>query len=458
MAEDLRKSGSNYDVLVIGGGIAGLATARALAESGQQILLLEARDRLGGRIFTRHCDGEVIEFGAEFIHGRPPELWRLIEEAGLETYEREGESFCFEDQILRACPEGREDMVSLLEGLEDWAEPDVSFAEYLDRRSVRGEKREQIVGFVEGFNAADHQLMSVAALGRQQQAEDAIEGDRTFVLRGGYGQLTDFLAEKIAAAHGEIRLGLPVRAIHWERGHVDAKTDAGTFSANRAVITLPLGVLRANLVPIMPPPEKMPGFLEKLEMGRVRRFTLVFRERFWTDRAETLSFLFDTGGMPPVWWSQHPASSAALTGWVGGPRSDLFAGLSAEEIASQALRSLGSIFSLSEERLRSLLIACETHDWQADSYSRGAYSYVVSGGLEVSEEMSHPIETTLYFAGEHTDTTGHWGTVHAALGSGLRAARQVLADSGAPLVAGVGGVAGEDGEGAVRLFGEDDAG
>src|ERR1700760_2789400 len=95
------------DVIVVGAGISGLAAARMLAEAGLQVLLLEARDRVGGRIYTvPAAQGELpIELGAEFIHGLPPELIGLVEEAGLTRFELEGESLCYIDSRLQPCPE-----------------------------------------------------------------------------------------------------------------------------------------------------------------------------------------------------------------------------------------------------------------------------------------------------------------------------------------------------------------
>ncbi len=425
----------HYDVLVIGAGMAGLTAARTLAEAGQRVLVLEAQDRIGGRILTRHLHGETVELGAEFLHGRPPELWALIDEAGLTTCERTGTQLCFDNGALTDCATSDSDdrggIFHLLDELEHLTGTDLSFAAYLDQRAVDPQARGPIIGFVEGFNAADQHLASAAALGRQQQAEGAIEGDRSFHIVGGYSQLPYFLAAKFAAAHGTLRRNTLVRSIAWQPGHVEALTDTSTVRATRAIITLPLAILQANTVPIVPAPGNILTLAGQLRMGNVCRFTLVFRERFWATRppqpaAGELSFLFATAEMPPAWWTPHPAISATLTGWVGGPRSAALIDFTPEALADKACAALARIFSLPEAEIHGLLLACETHNWQADPYSRGAYSYIATGGLDAPAKMAEPVADTLYFAGEHTDTTGNGGTVHAAVRSGLRAASQIL--------------------------------
>jgi monoamine oxidase len=421
------------DVVVIGAGMAGLTTARALAEAGLRVLVLEAQERIGGRILTQHVAGEAIELGAEFIHGRPPELWALIDEAGLETYERGGAQVCFEDGTLTNCGEGMDRVFELLEKLEHFDGPDITFAEYLDRENIPEEDRGRMIGYVEGFNAADHRVISAASLGAQQKAEDASDGDRLYRLRGGYDQLPAYLARRIIEYGGRVRTDTPVNKIRWETGRTEIATDACTFHAKRAVVTLPLGVLQGGSVIISPEPGIVLKAANRLRMGQACRFTLLFREQFWKalppqPELSEVSFLFSFSEMPPVWWTPHPESSNSITGWVGGPRSEALAGMGAEELGRHACTTLARIFRLEQDHVHGLLLGCYTHDWQHTMFSGGAYSYVAAGGLDASRQMTEPVENTLYFAGEHTDITGHWGTVHAAMRSGLRAAAQILED------------------------------
>ena len=422
----------DWYVVVIGAGMAGLVCARALLERGLRVLVVEARERVGGRIRTvRVGDGEPVELGAEFVHGRPAELLALIAEAGCEVYERDGAQVCFEDGGLSECGEEMESAFDPLEALKEFSGEDVSFAEYLDRQGVTGEDRGAAVGYVEGFNAADAAEASVRALGLQQAAEDAIEGDRVFKVRGGYDRLPEYLLGRVRELGGEVRLGVRVRAVRWERGRVEFVTDAGAFAGAKAVVTLPLGVLLGGGVAIEPEPVKVMRAAERMRMGEVCRFTMRFRERFWEGlepqpSMRELSFLFTFGELPSVWWTPHPEPSASLTGWVGGPRARGLLGKSAEELGRGGCAVLGKIFGVGEEFVRKQMTGCYAHDWSADEFARGSYSYVAAGGAEASAVMGEPVEGTLYFAGEHTDLSGHWGTVHGAMRSGLRAAEQVL--------------------------------
>jgi monoamine oxidase len=116
---------------------------------------------------------------------------------------------------------------------------------------------------------------------------------------------------------------------------------------------------------------------------------------------------------------------------VGGPKAvalaqKIQASANPTALVDESLGALSRVFGLPASHLQAKLVSLHTHDWQADPYSRGAYSYAPAGAVDASKIIAEPALNTLFFAGEHTDTTGHWGTVHGALASGLRAAAQIL--------------------------------
>src|SRR4051794_29296085 len=150
-------------ILVIGAGMAGLTAARRLAEAGRQVLVLEARDRVGGRIRTLREGDQVLELGAEFIHGHPAELWNLIHEAGLETYSLDGANYCHKDGKLKKCDE-QSDIFKFLNQLERWKGPDLAFADYPPLQKLPPQKRENIISYVQSFNAADYRQIGIHSL------------------------------------------------------------------------------------------------------------------------------------------------------------------------------------------------------------------------------------------------------------------------------------------------------
>ena len=403
--------------------MAGLAAARVAAEAGLQVVVLEAQERIGGRICTLRDGDAVIELGAEFVHGRPPELWDLIAEAGLETYERTGDFLSRGEDGFKPMDDWDDD--DPLEALKEFRGPDCSFAEYLAGLRMDEETRRQEIGFVEGFNAADAREVSALALGRQQKAEDAIDGERSWRVRDGYGRLPDFLRERVEAASGSVVTGAAVATVRWHTSGAEITCrDGRSWQAAKVIVTVPLGVLQAGALRFEPGVPAISEAAAQMQMGHVCRFTLVFNRRLWP---EGMSFLMTLERLPSVWWTARPEESHSLTGWVGGPRALKLLGLSREELERRAITEVAAALGVGEDEIRAALNGFHTHDWDADEWTRGAYSWVAVGGVEASAKMCEPVAETLYFAGEHTDTTGHWGTVHAALRSGLRAGRQVVA-------------------------------
>ncbi|MGA7158594.1 MAG: NAD(P)/FAD-dependent oxidoreductase [Acidobacteriaceae bacterium] len=428
---------NDTEVLILGAGISGLAAARALAERGLRVTLLEAKDRIGGRVFTHTTqDGSIIELGAEFIHGRPPELWALINECNAPTTERSGATLREQWSSGLSEDDSQDDtLFKPLEELEDFAGNDIPFAAWLSTSNVPDADRNALLGYVEGFNAADATRISVKALGAQQKAEDAIEGDRMAHVQTGYATLANHLAARIKSLGGNLHLNTEALRIRWREGSVEVDTPTGLFTAAKCIVTLPLGVLQAGF-PIHPEPEAIAA-ARRLAMGHALRFTLLFRDRWWLTSnslpkptLETMSFLFTPQREIQVWWTAHPEPELqpAITAWIGGPAAKSLTGKSPTQLGREACATLASVFSLPEDLIQSQLISTHTHDWTTDPFSRGAYSYIPAGAIDAPAIMSQPQSNTLFFAGEHTDTTAHWGTVHAALRTGLRAAAQVLGE------------------------------
>jgi monoamine oxidase len=417
-------------VLIIGAGIAGLIAARELAQHGVNVTLLEARDRIGGRIRTeRDSDGAICETGAEFVHGRPPELMAEIHRAQLSCSETDRRAYHVRRGKLSAFGEQTNSTWRIFQAIENYRGPDLSFCDLLSKIDASVHAKQQALRYIEGFNAAKADRISVLALARQQRAEDAIAGDTIRHILSGYDSLPQAVLAQIDRKRLDLRLSAAIKHVSWRPGEVIAHSADERFVANAAIITIPLSCLQQKTIAFDPPLRDLQEALAKLEMGHVVRLSLHFRKPFWKERAPGLGFLFDEDAHDngfSVYWTGPDERTAVITAWTSGRRAEGLLTCSAEELTTIAIDSLAAMFALEPKELRQQLISTHYYDWARDPYSLGAYSYVLVGGTEAQSELAKPLENTLFFAGEHTTDNGFHATVHGAIATGLRAAREVL--------------------------------
>jgi monoamine oxidase len=419
------------DVVIIGGGAAGLAAAGQLTRSGLRITLLEARDRLGGRIFTRHHAGYPVELGAEFVHGRPEEIFGLAAAAAVPIVPVKGE---FRTKSRGPWAEAGHLMAEVDQLFAKLPNDnlDQSFQHYLDHSGANEEVKQQASRYVQGFHAADASLISVLSILRDHQAQEANDGDHQFRIPTGYDHLVRGLVERMERSRADLLLNSVVKEIVWQAGEAVVRTADAEFRAERAIITLPLGVLRAQSVVFSPMLKEKQHAIQFLEMGPVIRVSLCCKEKFWEQQKEMadLGFLFTDDPQFPTWWTSNPLPYPILTGWAAGPCALQLKGLGGQEIIDQAARSLARLTGFDVRSLQSQITGAYTHDWQADPFSRGGYSYAAVGGIDAAQALGAPVAETLYFAGEATDSDGRNGTVHGAIASGERVAKEILQSTG----------------------------
>jgi len=240
------------DVLIIGAGVAGLAAAREISAAGFSVKVLEARDRIGGRVFTIHDDksGTPIELGAEFVHGRPPEIFDIARAAGLRLCELNQRHLQLRDGLLTKSDEIWSELEEIMNGIRDVREPDLSFREYINRycQDQSEEAKSIATMFVQGFHAARPEVISVKSLQQGNEAADRIEGDRQFRIFGGYDGVVAWLERECLSNDVSFQLNAIVEEVRWKRNRVDVmiESEHRRYEARRAIVTLPLGVLQAS--------------------------------------------------------------------------------------------------------------------------------------------------------------------------------------------------------------------
>jgi monoamine oxidase len=436
------------DVIIVGAGVAGLAALRVLDQAGVHAQVVEARDRIGGRIFTVRDPalGHPIELGAEFIHGSAKEVMDIVVGANLVAYEIAGQRWRTRGGRLVHLEGYWQRLHQAMRRLSPRG-ADQSFADFLDQnpggRSAT-DARSLARAFVEGFHAADLQLISAKALSNGgSPSEEEPEEQRIMRISNGYDAVPFWLARDV---EHRVFTGNIVESIAWEPNSVEltvrrAGSTAETNVRARAVIvTVPLGVLlaspdHAGAIRFTPPLAVLDEARSRLAMGFVTRIVVLFDERWWTSKLsstpkeaslDSLSFLHGDSPHFPIWWTMHPAHLPVMVGWQGGPGALSLSGRAHDDIEALAITSLAKNLGLSRQRVASHVRESWMHDWQEDPYSRGAYSYPRVGGADAAKRLSRSIRGTVWLAGEAADAEGRNGTVHGAIGSGRRAARSVL--------------------------------
>ena len=386
--------------------MAGLAAARELQLRGRDAIVLEARDRIGGRVHTLRPPGWPVplEAGAEFVHGRPRVLLPLAREAREVQGSHYSGAFERQDDLWNS-------VMEKLEKLPSTRERTVAEALRTLRWRLRttSEERQLAADFLEGFNAARLDRASLKAIAQQLRASARIEGDRISRLPRGYDVVPHRLARGL-----RIELRSRVRLVRWSRSGVQVLTDDRRWEGRRAIVTLPLGVLQAGAVRFEPRlPVWKSSAIAALAMGPVVKVALLFDRPHWPD---DLAFLHAHGQPVPTFWRPLPSRAPTLVGWAASRNAEALRG---KDLVDAALRSLSAVLKKRLKPVRALAF-----DWQEDELSRGAYSWVPVQAMKAQRALADRVGP-LHFAGEGTDFEGACGTVHGAIATGIRAASEI---------------------------------
>ncbi|MBF5081351.1 NAD(P)/FAD-dependent oxidoreductase [Quadrisphaera sp. INWT6] len=408
------------DVVVVGAGAAGLTAATDLRRAGLSVVVLEARDRVGGRLHTDVVEGAVLEVGGQWVSPDQTALLATLDELGLTTYSRyrdgdavfvgaDGTRTRYTGESLPTTPETEAEVARLVELLDvlvaqvdpdrPWEHPDAelldttSFAAWLAQQTDDAEARDQVALFVAGamltkpahaFSVLQALLMAASAGSFSHLVDPDFILDRRVV--GGLQQVPLLLAERLG---DDVLLGRPVRTLRWSADGVEAVADGAVVRARRAVLALaPVLLPRITFDP--PLPRRQQQMHQHLSMGLVIKVHAVYETPFW--RADGLSgTAFGPHQLCHEAYdnSNHGDPRGTLVGFVSDALADELFALDAAERKRRVLDSLAAYYG---EQAKSPVVYYES-DWGAEEWTRGAYgaSFDLGGLHRYGADLRTPV-------------------------------------------------------------------
>ncbi|WP_339749673.1 FAD-dependent oxidoreductase [uncultured Maricaulis sp.] len=422
-----RAADADVDVIVIGAGMAGLTAARSLSDLGYEVLVLEAAERIGGRLSTDQSLGAPFELGAGWIHGPDGNpVSALVSAAGGETFVTEDDSLLVisgdgvrqKDGLI----ESREaELKALYERIDETFDADQPLKSAIQRLAPEALDDPVMTWMMSAYTEFD------AGGPLDQLSAYYFDEDQAFpgadvIVSNGYDRILPPLAADL-----DIRLGHPVTEISYERGDGATVTANGReFEADFVICTAPLGVLQAGDIDFDPPlPKAYRNAIGRIGMGNVTKLALKFEQPFWPVGTQYFGL---TGTEIGRWASilnyRTFSDQNILVGFCVGAYAPRAEAMSDADMVGDAMQALRSMFGASAPDP----VAALATRWSQNRWSRGAYSFARTGSTPADFELlAEPVAGTLLLAGEHTLFDSH-ATVHGAHLSGLAAARRIEED------------------------------
>lgn len=420
-----RPPASPLKVLVVGAGIAGLAAANTLAAQGVEVTILEARSRIGGRIWTDRSAGFPIELGAGWIHGHSKANpitalakaidapWVVSQEDSYAVFDEQGKRV--DDNTLNQYYRQYKNLIrqqysvaqegsSLLQTLLK-IQPDIL--------------QDPLMVYQLALNVEFDYAGAIEELSAEFWEDDKKFPGNDVLLPQGYDAIVNYLAQNLSILNNH-----QVNTITQTNENIVVSTNQGDFSADYAIVTVPLGVLKQGHITFLPPlsTTKTEAF-QHVEMGTVNRVVLQFEQAFWDSEVQYLGYASHNKGLFPCFFNMEPyLDQNILTGFAVGNFGKEMESFTDAQITEQAMAILRKMYGNQIPLPQSQLIT----KWGADPFAYGSYSFAKAGFVPQDREiLGRPEGQRLLFAGEHTHVE-YPATVHGAFLSGIREANRIL--------------------------------
>jgi monoamine oxidase len=411
-------------VVVIGGGISGLAAAKKLKEKGFTVIVLEAQEKVGGRMRTDRSLGFAFDEGASWIHepnGNP--ITNLASQSGAVTYLTSDDSVevfdvngtAYSDTVLANSENQFENALNAVRtaGTQTQSFQTVFNSLYPTQANKRLWKY-MLSAYLEFNTGGD-----ISKLSSKFFDDDEAFSGSDVIITNGYDNVTDFLATGL-----DVRLNTTVSSINYSNAKVTINANGNTIEADYVVVSVPLGVLKNNAIAFTPAlPTNKINAISNTNMGNVNKFLLVWDTAFWDTNLQYIGYTPETKGKFNYFLNiKKFTPSNGLMTFALGDYATVTETMPDSQIINEIMLNLKGIYGNSIPNPTNFLRT----KWGQNINSYGAYSYPTNGSTSADfDTLSNEVHNKVFFAGEHT-IREYRATVHGAYLSGIREANKII--------------------------------
>ncbi|WP_452218663.1 flavin monoamine oxidase family protein [Lacinutrix undariae] len=409
-------------IIIIGAGTSGLSAAKYFKDKGVNVIVLEAQDKIGGRLKTDRSLGIAFDEGASWIHGpKGNPITSIADKAGANTFLTSDDNLAvfdyngqeYSDSKLIKTERKYNTVLRNIDGSKKESFGDVFYKDYPQYKNNRLWTY-MMSTYLEFDTGGD-----IYKLSSQDFYDDEAFDGEDVIITNGYDKVANYLAQNI-----DIRLNTKVTSINYANDKTIISTSQGDFEANYVLVTVPLGVLKHNIIAFTPElPKATQKAINTIDMGSVNKFLLVWDSIFWDNDLQYIGYTPETKGKFNYFMNVKKFANAnALMTFAFGDYSIETEQMTDSEIIEEIMIHLKAIYGNDIPNPTKMLRT----KWNTNEYTYGSYSFATTGvrtnKYEVFEE---PVNNKVFFAGEHT-SRDYRGTVHGAYLSGVREAKKII--------------------------------
>lgn len=412
-------------VVVIGGGISGLAASKKLKENGFTVIVLEAQEKIGGRMQTDRSLGVAFDEGASWIHGPSGNpITSLASQSGANTFLTSDESVevfdtngtAYSDTVLTSTENQFENALNAIRNAGTQTQSFQTVFNSLYPTQANNRLWKYMLSAYLEFNTGG----DISKLSSKFFDDDEAFNGADVIITNGFDKVTDFLGQGL-----DIRLNTRVTAINYSNTKVNITANGGKIEADYVVVSVPLGVLKNNAITFTPTlPTNKINAISNTNIGNVNKFLLVWNTTFWDTNLQYIGFTPDTKGKFNYFLNiKKFTPSNGLVTFALGDYATATESMPDSQIINDIMLNLKSIYGNNIPNPTNFLRT----KWGQNINSFGAYSYPTNGSTSADFDiLANEVNNKVFFAGEHTERD-YRGTVHGAYLSGIREADKIIA-------------------------------